>query len=81
MNVSMDDDLKKLVEKEAALPGYTSTSEVVREALRTFFGLKKGSYQLSETEEQAVLEGLASGESSPLNMGKIIEKGNERLRS
>ena len=80
MTISLDTELRKMIEETADQGGYTSTSEVVREALRAYFGLGQGAYRLSEWEAKAVQEGLDSGESTPLDMEAIIKAGEAKLK-
>ena len=79
MTISLDDELRRRVEQTAGEGGYKSTSEVVREALRAYYGMSQRPYTLSEPERQAIQEGLESGESSVLDMRQIIQKGEQRL--
>lgn len=79
MNISLDTELRKRVEDTVDGGGYTSTSEVVREALRAYFGLNQAPYRLSEHESQALAKGLESGEATPLDIHAIIKQGEERL--
>jgi antitoxin ParD1/3/4 len=81
MNVSLTDELERLIRKKVASGRYASTSEVVREALRL---LER--HDRSEDERRSTLlrdawsEGLASGPGGELDFNVIRRKARSRLK-
>ncbi|MDD5298471.1 MAG: type II toxin-antitoxin system ParD family antitoxin [Rhodocyclaceae bacterium] len=64
MNISLPDSLKTFVDQQVAQGGYGSSSEYVRELIRTD-QVRRAKDQLREL----LREGLASGECEPLEDG------------
>jgi len=81
LNVSLTDELVKLVKTKVESGRYTSASEVVREALRL---LEKQDHEESERlrwMQQAWNDGLASGKFAPLDGASVKAAGRARLAS
>jgi antitoxin ParD1/3/4 len=80
MNVSLTDELANFVKGKVESGRYTSSSEVIREALRL-------SEKRDETERQKTLwlreawaNGVASGDSADLELDAIKRRGRERIK-
>ena len=79
MNISLTPELEKFVRSHVDSGRYLSASEVVREALRLL--------EARDQEREAKLEalrgdietGVRSGESKPLHIESIKEKGRKRI--
>ncbi len=78
MNVSLTSELEKYVSEKVASGLYHSASEVIREGLR----LLKDQDALREIRlnelRQQIQEGLDSGESQPLDIEDVIDRGRKR---
>lgn len=78
MNVSLTSELEKYVNEKVASGLYHSASEVIREGLR----LLKDQDALREIRlnelRQQIQAGIDSGESQPLNIEAVIERGRKR---
>lgn len=78
MNVSLTPELEKYINDKVASGLYHSSSEVIREALRL---LKDQdvlrAIRLNELRMQ-IEAGINSGESQPLNIDDVIERGKKR---
>ena len=78
MNVSLTSELEKYVSEKVASGLYHSASEVIREGLR----LLKDQDVLREIKlnelRQQIQAGLDSGESQPLDIEDVIERGRKR---
>ena len=78
MNVSLTSELEKYVSEKVASGLYYSASEVIREGLR----LLKDQDVLREIKlnelRQQIQAGIDSGESQPLNIEDVIERGRKR---
>ncbi len=78
MNVSLTSELEKYVSEKVASGLYHSASEVIREGLR----LLKDQDVLREIRlnelRQQIQVGLDSGESQPLDIEDVIERGRKR---
>ena len=61
MNISLPDTMRDFVEAEVAEGGYTTTSEYFRELVR-----ERQKQKSQEKLEALLLEGLESGESTPI---------------
>ncbi len=77
MNVSLTDELAQFVKAKVSTGRYTSSSEVVREALRLL-------EQRDNREEQQLLrqawqDGLASGDAGELDFGVLKAEARTRL--
>ena len=79
LNVSLTDELVKFVKTKVETGRYTSSSEVVREALRL---LEKHDHEEAEKLrwlQQAWKHGLDSGNFAPLDTSAIKAEGRKRL--
>ena len=78
MNVSLTSELEKYVSEKVASGLYHSASEVIREGLR----LLKDQDVLREIKlnelRQQIQAGLDSGESQPLDIEDVIDRGRKR---
>ena len=78
MNVSLTPELEKYVSEKVESGLYHSASEVIREGLRLLKdqdALRK--VRLHEVRQQ-IQEGVNSGESQPLNVEEVIDRGRKR---
>lgn len=78
MNVSLTPELEKYVSEKVESGLYHSASEVIREGLRLLKdqdALRK--IRLHEVRQQ-IQEGVNSGESQPLNVEEVIDRGRKR---
>ena len=78
MNVSLTPELEKYVSEKVESGLYHSASEVIREGLRLLKdqdALRK--VRLHEVRQQ-IQEGVNSGESQPLNVEDVIDRGRKR---
>ena len=78
MNVSLTPELEKYVSEKVESGLYHSASEVIREGLRLLKdqdALRK--VRLHEVRQQ-IQEGMNSGESQPLNVEEVIDRGRKR---
>jgi len=78
VNVSLTSELEKYVSEKVASGLYHSASEVIREGLR----LLKDQDALREIRlnelRQQIQAGINSGESEPLNIEDVIDRGRNR---
>ena len=78
MNVSLTPELEKYVSEKVESGLYHSASEVIREGLRLLKdqdALRK--VRLHEVRQQ-IQEGMNSGESQPLNVEDVVDRGRKR---
>ena len=78
MNVSLTPELEKYVSEKVESGLYHSASEVIREGLRLLKdqdALRK--IRLHEVRQQ-IQEGMNSGESQPLNVEDVVDRGRKR---
>jgi len=78
VNVSLTPELEKYVSEKVESGLYHSASEVIREGLRLLKdqdALRK--VRLHEVRQQ-IQEGMNSGESQPLNVEDVIDRGRKR---
>jgi len=78
VNVSLTPELEKYVSEKVESGLYHSASEVIREGLRLLKdqdALRK--IRLHEVRQQ-IQEGVNSGESQPLNVEEVIDRGRKR---
>lgn len=78
MNVSLTPELEKYVSEKVESGLYHSASEVIREGLRLLKdqdALLK--IRLHEVRQQ-IQEGVNSGESQPLNVEDVVDRGRKR---
>lgn len=79
MNVSLTPKLEALVNKKVQSGLYNSASEVIRSALRLLEEKDQMRAVKLAALREAVQEGFDSGEPTPLDMGDVIRRGQERL--
>lgn len=78
LNISLPDTMKTEVEEIIATEGYGNTSEFFRDLVRNYLKERR-----ERKIEDLLLEGINSGESTPLTKGdfeKIKERGLQRLQ-
>jgi len=78
VNVSLTPELEKYVSEKVESGLYHSASEVIREGLRLLKdqdALRK--IRLHEVRQQ-IQEGMNSGESQPLNVEDVVDRGRKR---
>jgi antitoxin ParD1/3/4 len=79
MNVSLTDELARFIKAKVDTGRYTSSSEVVREALRL---LEKHDQQEADKLQwlrQAWQDGLASGDAGEIDLAALKAKARQRL--
>lgn len=76
MNVSLTDELVAFVKAKVGTGRYTSSSEVVREALRL---MEKQEEEKLGWLRQAFKEGMESGDAGELNLDELKAEGRKRL--
>jgi antitoxin ParD1/3/4 len=81
MNISLTKELEELVQIKVKSGLYTSASEVIREALRLLQERDKIQEIKLETLRAEIQKGIDSGDSTPLNMEDIIQRGEKRLKA
>jgi antitoxin ParD1/3/4 len=81
ISISLTPELLSLIKAKVASGRYTSTSEVVREALRLLERLDRLEEQRIEELGQAWREGIESGDAGPLDLGKLRETALQELQS
>jgi len=79
MNISLTRELEELVQIKVKSGFYTSASEVIREAVRLLQERDKIQEMKLETLRAEIQKGIESGESTPLDMEEIIQRGEKRL--
>jgi antitoxin ParD1/3/4 len=81
ISISLTPELLSLIKAKVASGRYTSTSEVVREALRLLERLDRLEEQRIEELRQAWREGIESGDAGPLDLGELRETALQELQS
>ena len=81
MNVSLTPQLEELVKRKVESGLYNSASEVMREALRLLEERDRIAEIKFQELRKEIQAGLDSGESTPLDMQEIINRGKERLKN
>ena len=76
MNVSLTDELANFVKAKVSAGRYTSSSEVVREALRL---MEKQEEEKLGWLRQAFKEGMESGDAGELDLDALKAEGRKRL--
>lgn len=79
LNVSLTDELVKFVKTKVDSGRYTSSSEVVREALRLLEKHDQEEAEKLRWLQQAWAEGVRSSDFAPLDVNAIKTAGRERL--
>jgi antitoxin ParD1/3/4 len=80
MNVSLTDELTEFVKTKVQSGRYTSSSEVIREALRLLEKQDEAEQQKVLWLREAWTNGVASGDAAALNVDVIKREGRERLK-
>jgi antitoxin ParD1/3/4 len=80
MNVSLTDELADFVKVKVQSGRYTSSSEVVQDALRLLERHEQDEKQKLGWLQDAWREGLDGGEASELDRDALKSEGCERLR-
>ncbi|NJM53293.1 MAG: ribbon-helix-helix protein, CopG family [Blastocatellia bacterium] len=78
LNISLPDSMKTEVEEIIATEGYGNTSEFFRDLVRNYLKERR-----ERKIEDLLLEGITSGESTPLtkeDFAKIKERGLKRIQ-
>lgn len=78
MNVSLTPQLEEFVRRKVESGLYTSSSEVVREALRLLEQRDRTRQQKLEELRQAIREGVESGDAGEFDAEAIIERRRRR---
>ncbi len=81
ISISLTPELLSLVKAKVASGRYTSTSEVVREALRLLERIDRLEEERLEGLRHAWREGIESGDAGPLDFGELREAALQELRS
>jgi antitoxin ParD1/3/4 len=81
ISISLTPELLSLVKAKVALGRYTSTSEVVREALRLLERFERLEEERIEELRQAWREGIESGDVGPLDLNELRQAALRELRS
>jgi antitoxin ParD1/3/4 len=71
ISISLTPELVELIKAKVESGRYSSTSEVVREALRLLERLDRYEAGRLETLRQAWAEGIASGDAGPLDLDEL----------
>lgn len=79
LNVSLTDELVKFVKAKVDSGRYTSSSEVVREALRLLEKHDQEEAEKLRWLQQAWTDGVKGGDFAPLDAGAIKAAGRKRL--
>lgn len=79
LNVSLTEELVSYVKTKVASGRYTSSSEVVREALRLMERQEQTETERLRLLQQAWREGVESGDFRPLDMETVKAEGRKRL--
>lgn len=80
MNVSLTAELERLIRDKVASGRYTSTSEVVREALRLLEQRDLAQIDRREALRKAWAKGIDSGSAGDLDFAEIKRKSRSRLK-
>jgi antitoxin ParD1/3/4 len=81
ISISLTPELLSLVKARVASGRYTSTSEVVREALRLLERFDRLEEERIEELRQAWREGIESGDAGPLDLNELRQAALRELRS
>jgi antitoxin ParD1/3/4 len=79
MNVSLTDELANFVKAKVAAGRYTSSSEVVREALRLMEKIERQEADKLEFLRQAWKEGINSGDAGEVDFSALKNEARARL--
>ena len=81
ISISLTPELLSLIKAKVASGRYSSTSEVVREALRLLERLDRLEEQRTGELRQAWREGIESGDAGPLDLSELREAALQELQS
>ena len=81
MNISLTDELVQFVKTKVDSGRYTSSSEVVREALRLLEKQDQREQEKRDALRQAYREGVESGPATALDMDALRAEAARRLGS
>ncbi|MFL9824882.1 type II toxin-antitoxin system ParD family antitoxin [Rhodoplanes sp. SY1] len=79
MNVSLTDELAEFVKAKVAAGRYTSSSEVVREALRLMEKMERQEVEKLKLLRAAWKAGLDSGDAGEMDFTALKKQGRARL--
>ena len=79
MNVSLTDELANFVKAKVSGGRYTSSSEVVREALRLLEKVEKQEAEKLSLLRKAWQEGIDSGDAGELDFSALKQEARARL--
>ncbi len=79
MNVSLTEELANFVKSKVAAGRYTSSSEVVREALRLMEKIEQQEAEKLQFLRQAWKEGIDSGDAGELDFAALKQEARARL--
>ena len=79
MNVSLTEELANFVKAKVSGGRYTSSSEVVREALRLMEKIEQQEAEKLRFLRQAWQEGIDSGDAGELDMAALKQEARARL--
>lgn len=80
MKVSLTPELEAWIKEKVASGFYTSSSEVIREALRRLAQGEGREADRLDSLKKDIREGLDSGPSSPLDFDELKDKARKRLK-
>lgn len=80
MNVSLTEELANFVKVKVESGRYTSSSEVIREALRLLEKQDQTEQQKVQWLQNAWASGVASGDAAELDLAAVKRAGRERLK-
>jgi antitoxin ParD1/3/4 len=79
MNVSLTEELASFVKEKVAAGRYTSSSEVVREALRLMEKLERQESEKLALLRKAWTEGIDSGDVGEVDFAKLKKQARSRI--
>ncbi len=79
LSIALTPDLAADIQRAVAAGEYASASEVIRDALRGWKQLRESRAAALEALRLLWRQGVASGESAPLNAEDIKKRGRARL--
>jgi antitoxin ParD1/3/4 len=81
MNVSLTDELAKFVKAKVAAGRYSTSSEVVREALRLMEKIERREAERMQSLRRAWRDGIDSGDGGELDFSALKRQARARLAS
>jgi antitoxin ParD1/3/4 len=79
INVSLTDELAKFIDDQVASGRYTSSSEVVQEALRLMERLDRTEAEKLHWLQNAWREGIDSGDAGEIDFAELKQEARRRL--